>query len=121
MLSNKFINNLLTIYNFVNTIFQSHINNISEEINNNLLFDALIFHEFDVTQKLINNGVDINCRDYLGRTPLIFCVEMSQYSGVEFLLKNHANVNLTDLNGFSALHLAVKGNKILLVELILYI
>lgn len=62
------------------------------------------------TVKLILNNrlVDVNHRDYLGRTPLMMAVLFCQYKIVEFLLSRGADPNIPNINGNLPIDEAIK-------------
>jgi ankyrin repeat protein len=51
-------------------------------------------------------GADINARDPVGRTPLIYAVRHKQRATVEFLLRRGADPSARDQSGATALDLA---------------
>jgi hypothetical protein len=62
----------------------------------------------DVLALLLKNGADINARDEIGRTVLIFNVVHKQPDLILFLLENGANASLRDYSGKTALDYARK-------------
>lgn len=72
------------------------------------------------TVKLILNNrlVDINHRDYLGRTPLMMATLFCQYKIVEFLLSRGADPNIQSINGSLPIEEAIKRKDEKSIELI---
>ena len=67
---------------------------------------ALYTDNFEMIKILHENGVDINARSLTQTTPLMDAVELKSEKGIEMLLSLEAEVDLTDRQGFSALHRA---------------
>jgi len=61
-------------------------------------------------ERLINMGVDIEFRDDIGRTPLIFSVRRGHESIVRLFIDNGANINAKDYYGLTALTFACENN-----------
>ena len=57
----------------------------------------------ELVEALINSGVDIECTDYRGRTPLLLAVWGGHYTTTGFLLDHGANVHIEDAYGNSPL------------------
>jgi ankyrin repeat protein len=61
---------------------------------------------------LIEEGANVNARDYSGQTPLHFAAVYGRMASTELLIENGANVNAKDHNGDTPLAIAVKiGHK----------
>jgi ankyrin repeat protein len=73
--------------------------------NQALLHKAVEENDLELTKDLINKGVDINCKDSDGRTPLFNAVYGGDYfyddfdEITEFLLNNDADSNIIDKYG----------------------
>ncbi len=85
-------------------------------INDNMLFKA---RSLEVIEILLNNGADINARNYNGNTLLHYSSDLSYpypESILEFLLKKGANMNTKNNNGETPLHYVrdVESAKLLL-------
>lgn len=74
----------------------------------------------EVTQTLLESGLDINALDKEGRTPLhvITYSLVSRVTTAKFLLENGADATLKDDNGMTALDYAKKYRKTELVQLL---
>ncbi|KAF6025974.1 CLPB [Bugula neritina] len=65
----------------------------------NLLFISCKNNDLEAVRKLINSGVDVNCKHRFGWTPLMVAAINGHYTVVKLLLAAKANPNLAD--GFS--------------------
>lgn len=83
------------------------------------LSDAIINLNFDLVNKYIMKGIDLNVIDEYGFTPLIQAAIVNDLSIAKLLIQNHADVNLQDLTGNTALHWAVENANLALIELLL--
>lgn len=68
---------------------------------------------------LIEKKVDVNLRDSVGRTPLLFAVTMNQTTIAARLLIAGADPNLAVLNGFSPLMEATRQKNVGMIRLLL--
>jgi ankyrin repeat protein len=59
----------------------------------------------DTLKVLIQHGLAVNARDNKGRTPFGRAAKARQWDAVKFLLAKHANINVADAQGNTALHL----------------
>ena len=58
---------------------------------------------------MLDQGIDVNKKNVFGRTALMYAVEFQHFETVEFLLnQNNIHVNAADVNGVTALLLAVE-------------
>lgn len=84
------------------------------------LFLACQNGEWDRAKKDIDEGADVNAKDYCEWTPLHDAVRFGWVRIVHLLLDNGANVDAKNNGGWTPLHLAVFGNRfgitILLLE-----
>ena len=59
---------------------------------------------------LIENGVDLNCRNDNEETPLHVMARKKRLSCIVALISNGADVNVVNKDGRNSLHLAVEVN-----------
>lgn len=60
---------------------------------------------------LLEKGANIDARDQYGRTPLLIAIQNSPKSAIaKLLIKQGADVHVTDKDGNSAMHYAVRAN-----------
>ena len=72
----------------------------------------------DISQALLDYGVDVNARGKKGRTPLMAAVEFNHVNSVKVLLENKADPNAKDSEGESIISIAKdKGNSEILALL----
>lgn len=69
--------------------------------------------------RLINKGADLNNKDIVGATPLIYAVANNKKEAVKALLHFSPDLDIRTDNGESALHVATKNNYIDLAELLI--
>ena len=81
----------------------------------NLSPDEIVFHEAskngDISELKNVFSKIANSKDEEGKTPLINAVEKGDLKMVIFLIKNEADVNIQDLNGFTPIHYAARAYK----------
>ncbi len=72
------------------------------------LIEAIKENDYDLVSELIYgfDTIEINCRDYEGKTALMYAVEKQNIQIVNLLIENGADVNLCDECGTSALLIA---------------
>lgn len=63
--------------------------------------------EFRVLQFLLDKGIDPNCKNLQGETPLHCAAEMSKQKALSLLLERGASVDITDIEGHTPLYKAV--------------
>lgn len=77
------------------------------------------YKKIDIVVYLIDIGVDINYKNKLGETPLIYSVKKMDETLFRLLLLRGADINLQDLEGNTALMVAIKNkNTDFVIELI---
>jgi ankyrin repeat protein len=67
------------------------------------LFVAARYGDIERLMSLLNSGTDVNTKDRLGWTALMYACENGQEEAVERLLKAGADVNARSLKGWTAL------------------
>jgi ankyrin repeat protein len=96
----------------------------------NILFDLVLYNDFDTLKTIINYGVNLNIRDKRGTTPLMYMVEEGLkikdkkekdffIERLVYLLKYRININIQDLDGRTVIHKAVISNDLAVVEKLL--
>jgi len=85
----------------VNTLQTSTFTNPEER--HRALLKSAEEGNLELVEALINSGVDIECTDYRGRTPLLLAVWSGHYTTTVFLLDHGANVHIEDEYGNSPL------------------
>jgi ankyrin repeat protein len=74
-----------------------------------LLMHASVFcRDCEMVKILISDGVDVDVRDEVGRTPLFTAAKSGTSKMFELLLSNHADINARDSNGSTALIEAIE-------------
>ncbi len=96
----------------------------------NILFDLVLYNDFETLKTIINYGLNVNIRDKNGRTPLMYMVEEGlklrdkklRDTFIERLinfLKYRVSVDIQDLDGRTVIHKAVIADDLLVVEKLL--
>jgi len=67
---------------------------------------------------LKQNGVDVNCKDQFGFTPLMWAVYYNNVEESGVLLSHAANINSKTFGGYTALHIAVARGSVSCVSLL---
>ena len=67
---------------------------------------------------LLENGADVNTKDRLNFTLLMYCVQYNDLSLIKMALSYGAKVNEKTLSGFTALDYAIKNNNLEAVKLL---
>ena len=75
-------------------------------------FTAIANNNIETAQELIDAGVDVNCKNYKGETPLILATKINHMSIIEELMKASVDLNIKDEDGDTALMCAAKNNHI---------
>ncbi len=101
-----------TVINYIinNPTFLEQIINIKEnEYGLTALHQTIVLHFNDISLKLIEHKADINSSDYLGNTPLHYCIIEKNYAMLDVLIKKN-NLFYSELNmtGNTALHLLLE-------------
>ena len=96
----------------------------------NILFDLVLYNDFETLKMIINYGVDLNITDKRKYTPLMHMVEeglkikdkKDKDAFIERLvnfLKYRVNINIQDLDGRTVIHKAVIADDLAVVEKLL--
>lgn len=104
--------------------------NISRLDGTNVLFDMLLYNDFETLRLIINYGIELNSKDKKGRSPLAFMVEEglkirdkkdkdSFFERLVNFLKYRVSVDIQDIEGRTVIHKAVIANDISVVEKLL--
>jgi ankyrin repeat protein len=89
-----------------------------EGLNLNLSIAASKGYVFEIN-RLAKMGADINNRDIIGATPLIYAVANKQPDAVEALLKYSPDPDILTYDGESALHIAAKSDYLEIAEILI--
>lgn len=81
------------------------------------LLSAATAGNLEVVEALVKDGVDIECRDYRGRTPLLLAIWENHYTTSVFLLDHGADVRVQDKFGETPLSTVDTWNNQLFTEL----
>ena len=70
------------------------------------MMQAVTTNDMDLVQKMVNAGVDVNCCDENGKTPLMCAVDMGHLNMYQYLISQGADVFMRDKAGNSVLFYA---------------
>ncbi|KAH8151970.1 uncharacterized protein LAJ45_03963 [Morchella importuna] len=73
------------------------------------LHTASTLHDGTIVKMLLENGADVNSKDYCGMTALHVAASRGHEAAVRLLLENGADINAQDGRHSSPLHLAAQG------------
>ena len=96
----------------------------------NILFDMVLYNDFETLKTIINYGINLNLKDKRGYTPLMHMVEEGLkikdkkekdlfIERLIYFLKYRVNVDIQDNDGRTVIHKAVIANDLLVVEKLL--
>ena len=96
----------------------------------NILFDMVLYNDFETLKTIINYGINLNIKDKRGYTPLIYMVEeglkisdkKEKDSFIErliYFLKYRVNIDAQDNDGRTVIHKAVIANDLVVLEKLL--
>ena len=96
----------------------------------NILFDMVLYNDFETLKTIINYGINLNIKDKRGYTPLMHMVEeglkiedkKEKDIFIERLinfLKYRVNVDIQDIDGRTVIHKAVIADDLVVVEKLL--
>ena len=96
----------------------------------NILFDMVLYNDFETLKTIINYGINLNIKDKRGYTPLMYMVEeglkisdkKEKDSFIErliYFLKYRVNIDAQDNDGRTVIHKAVIANDLVVLEKLL--
>ena len=96
----------------------------------NILFDMVLYNDFETLKTIINYGINLNIKDKRGYTPLMYMVEEGLkikdkkekevfIERLIYFLKYRVNIDTQDNEGRTVMHKAVIANDLLVVEKLL--
>ena len=96
----------------------------------NILFDMVLYNDFETLKTIINYGINLNLKDKRGYTPLMHMVEEGLkiidkkekdlfVERLIYFLKYRVNVDIQDNDGRTVIHKAVIANDLVVVEKLL--
>ncbi|PIS01765.1 MAG: hypothetical protein COT84_00630 [Chlamydiae bacterium CG10_big_fil_rev_8_21_14_0_10_35_9] len=98
---------------FFKKLDEGQVQQLSQEEKNIFLHIALADGNFELTQRLIDQGADIQAIDERdGQTALMTAITASNTLAIWLLDTFPFDLNATDTNGDSALHLAIENNSL---------
>ena len=83
------------------------------------IFTAIAVHDRTTVANMIKEGVDVNRRDHVGRSPLHFAILCDAKDIVFDLVDAGARMSARLVDGRSSLHLAVQYNQVAVVRKLL--
>ncbi len=83
-----------------------------------LLITACEHESNDMLELLVRHGYDINEQGKDGLTPLMMAIQNNRTEQVRYLLELHADTQLTDNQGYTALHHAAETGNMILAQLL---
>jgi len=83
------------------------------------LMYAAFYGRDEMTEYLLKLGAKIDECNLSGQTALIWAVERNYYSTAKILLHAHANADIADKKGLTALHKAVRSGNLNIVQLLI--
>ncbi len=95
----------------------NHNLEVSQEIGN-LLHLAAFNGAIEASQILLQAGTNLNHQNITGQTPL-HCAIHNNPDFAIFLIKNNANLTITDKSGYAPIHIAAKKNDLITLKTIL--
>lgn len=90
-----------------------------DERDNSALTIAGLRGEFVIMELLLEHEADINRKDASGKTPLIQAASRDSLEAFQFLCEHGADVKLLDKSGMAAIHHAVDGGYVKMIEYML--
>jgi CRP-like cAMP-binding protein len=93
----------------VEDLIVMHINKLKDDHTTRFLF-AASREDLPTLRLMLNHGIDPDSADYDRRNALMVASMNGNAEAVALLLEQHANPNMTDVHGTTALYEACKGN-----------
>ena len=94
--------------NFINSLIK---NSLEEKRIRKELFSSIKTNNLKLLKELLEKGININIQNKKKKTPLMKSIEKENYDAMIILLNYNCDINLTEKNGNSALHIACKKKK----------
>jgi hypothetical protein len=83
------------------------------------IHQAIINGEIDQVKKLLSNGVDVNFKNRMSRTPLHTAMIFDKWEIADLLISMNADLNASENQGRTPLYIAVEKGQLKYVELFL--
>lgn len=83
------------------------------------LLEALSFKSFDLAERLIEKGADVNVKDEYGMTPLHYAATHSDGFFVDLLINKGAKINVKANDGMAPIDFALRQNHLNNVQLLI--
>lgn len=80
---------------------------------------ATLGGNLNIVKMLLNNGADINARNWNGHSSLQYACSKGWHTIVEYLLENNADINIRDKYGDTCLHRTVVLGRLEILQLLL--
>ncbi len=96
------------------------VNSERTQINkNSLLLEASFWGHFEIVKFLVENGANINYKNYYGNSALMCASENNELEIIHFLLENGADINIKNDYNETPLIGSIMGNKLDAMKLLL--
>ena len=90
--------------------------NIKNIDGNSALWNACFGNSYECFEALVRAGIDIDSQNVNDVTSLMYCASAGKEDFIELLLKYNAKTDLTSLDGFKAIDLAVTSKIVKLLK-----
>lgn len=85
--------------------------NLTDPLGWTALHEAVLKENTQAVQVLLKSkNINVNAQTTTGKSPLSLAVQKGNLSLVKLILENHANINITDINGWTVLHHAAHNS-----------
>lgn len=108
-----FLYKIITIIIFIAICLPSSAKDVSRQ-----LYDAIRKGNIETAKNIVENGFDINGKNEVGGTPIIWASEANQIEFVEYLISKGADVNAKNNIHYTPLHWASIYNLEKIIELL---